>query len=152
MKPKAITALAIGAYLARKSLHLATYIFIGVMLALVIIIGLLAYNYTAWWWILALPLLVVCLVFFVLYWVVQRLISTIYRHPFSRDQRQALDEFTDKVRRLVETRSIPLPIFAIITIKDVLIHKDAKSIRKLIEDSSSLKDDLKKLESYFGHR
>lgn len=152
MKPKAITALAIGAYLARKSLRLTTYIFIAIVLTLVIIIGLLAYNYTVRWWIFALPLIAICLIFLVLYWIVNRLVSAIYRHPFSRDQRRALDEFTDKVRSLVESKSIPLPIFAIITIKDVLVHRDAKTIRKLIDDSLSLKDDLKKLESYFGNR
>lgn len=98
------------------------------------------------------PILPLGLFYMLFYWMVRRIATIIYRHPFSRDQRQALDDFTDKIRGLLDAKSTPLPIFALITLKDVLLHKDPRTIRKLIDDSASLKSDLRDLEKHFGER
>lgn len=152
MKPKVATARALSAYLTRQALTFATRLFIIIVLVLLLLIGLLAYNFTAWWWLLALPLVVLGLLYLLLYWVIRRLTSLIYRHPYSGAQRQALDGFTDKVRGLLDAKSTPLPIFVLITLKDVLLHKDPRTIRKLIDDSTHLKSDLRDLEKHFGER
>ncbi len=152
MNKKVAAARALGAHLTRQALRLATIFFVSIVAILLLVIGLLAYNFTAWWWVFAIPIIIACLIALVLHWLVRRLASLIYRHPFSRAQRQALNEFTDKVRSLIDAKNTPLPILAIITIKDVLIHKDPRTIRQLIDNSTSLKADLKDLEKHFGER
>lgn len=152
MKPKVATVRALGAHLARKSLRLVTTIVIIIAIVIILAAALLAYNYTAWWWLLALPLLPLGLAYAIFYWLVCRLAAIIYRHPFSANQRQALDDFTEKIRSLLDAKSTPIPIFALITIKDILLHKDARTIRKIIDDSSSLRSDLRDLEKHFRER
>jgi len=152
MKPKVATASAVATYIARKFLRLITIIFFAIIGLLVLGIWALAYYFSSWWWVFILPIIVVVLIFLTIRWIILRIISAIYRHPFTREQRTRLDSFNEKVTGLIESRSTPLPIFALITLRDIIRHRDATTIRKLIDDSTSLKSDFADLEKHFGER
>jgi len=152
MKPRVATARAITAFIARKSLSFATIIYVAIFTILIAIIWLLAYYLSAWWWLFALPLVFITLIAFALRLIVSFIIGKIYRHPFSRIQREKLEGFTKKITSLAEAKSTPLPFYAFITIWDIFRRRDATTIRKLIDDSQSLKSDYVALEKYFGER
>lgn len=149
-KPRVATAHAIAAYLARRSLALATLIYLVALAVLVAIIWSLAHYFNDWWWLFAIPLAFITLVAFALRLVLLLIITKIYRHPFNRVQREKLEEFTDKIASLAETSSTPLPFYAFITIWDIFRRRDATTVRKLIDNSRSLKGDYTALEKYFG--
>jgi len=152
MKPRVATARAITAYIAKKSLSFATIIYVVVFAIIFAIIWSLAHYFSVWWWLLAAPLVLVTIVAFAIRFVISFIISKIYRHPFSRTQREKLEEFTNKVTSLAEAKSTPLPFYAFITLWDIFRRRDATTIRKLIDDSRSLKSDYSTLEKYFGER
>lgn len=152
MKPKVATARAITSYIAKKSLFIATALYFIVLAVLVIIIWILAHYFSAWWWIFAIPLVIITLIALAIRFVVSFIIGKIYRHPFNRLQREKLEDFTQKIISLAEARATPLPFYAFITVWDIVRRRDATTIRKLIDDSRSLKSDYAALEKYFGDR
>lgn len=152
MKPKVATARALASYAGHRSLRFVTIAVVVILAIIFIVIGLLAYNFTTWWWLLAIPFAAAGLVFFGIRWVLQVIIRRLYRHPFSRAQREQLDAFASKVLGLIEARSTPLPFFALITLWDIIRRRDATTIRKLVNDSTSLKKDFTELEKQFQER
>ena len=152
MKPKIATTRALSAYLAIRSLKFVTIVATVIFVVLIAIIWMLAYYFSPWWWIFALPIVFLGFVFLVLRFIVSRIIGLIHRHPFTIEQRESLETFTSKITNIVEARATPLPIYAIVTIKDVIFHKDARTVRKLVDDTSSLKSDFSKLERHFGEQ
>ena len=152
MKPKLAAARALAAYAGRRSLRFATIVTVLVLVALLIGFGLLAYYFSPWWWLFAIPVVLLGIVFFALRWILLAIIRRLYRHPFSRSQREQLDSFAGKVLGLIEARSTPLPFFAFITLWDIIRRRDATTLRKLVNDSTSLKKDFSELEKQFQER
>lgn len=152
MNPKIATARAYVAYISRRLLRLVSLIFFGIVGLLLILVWALGYFFSAWWWALATPIVLLVLLFVVLRLVLNHIITKIYRHPLTRDQRTQLEAFSAKFNRLVESSSTPLVVFALITIKDLFLRRDASTIRQLAGDTASLKSDIAELESHFGDR
>lgn len=152
MKPKIATARALAAYTATKSVRLITIVFGCILAVLAAIVLALVYFYSNWWLILLLPLVVIGLLFLLLRFIVLRIVRLIYRHPFNHDQRKKLNAFSQKIITLLEARSTPPIFFAIVTVKDILLHRDVTTLRALISDSISLKADFAELEKHFGKR
>ncbi len=149
MNARLTTISAIVAFVALKMVRFTTYIGVAVVLVLIIATALAAFKVSAWFWLLLLPLLLFFAVGMLLRKFIVFIIAKIYRHPFTREQRLVLDSFTTKVIGLTEVRSTPLPIFALITIKDLLLHRDATFLKKIVTDTGSLRDDLRKIETLF---
>ncbi len=152
MKPKIAATRALIAYTALQALRLVTTVAILTIILLFAILWALAYYLSPWWWIFLLPLGAIFVAGVVLRLIIMRTIHLIHRHPFTEPQRQALEDFTGKIARLAEFKDTPLPIYALITLRDIIRHQDAKTLRETIEDSASLKDDFVSLEKYFGER
>ncbi len=152
MKPKVATARAVVAYVGQKSLRFASLIIAAILLILFIVTALLAINVSPWWWLLLVPLAIIGVVVVAARWILTKIIGKIYRHPYSRQQREQLDSFNDKIQRLIEARATPLPLFAFITLWDIIRRRDATTLRSLLEDSSSLRSDFRELEKHFGER
>lgn len=150
MQPKVITARAIAAYAGRRSLYTVTMIVVTALAVSLAGTALLAYYFSPWWWVMAAPFIIIGAIFFVLRWIINQLLAKIYRHPFSRDQRIKLDEFAGKVMAVVEAKSTPPIVFGLITLWDIFRRRDATTLRKLINDSASLKSDFRELEKLFS--
>ncbi len=143
---------ALVAYTALRALRLITLVALLCGIVLFAIIWALAYYLSPWWWVFLLPLVVAIIVCVIIRLVIVKTIHLIHRHPFTESQRQALEGFTDKIARLAEFKDTPLPIYAFITLRDIVRHRDATTLRSAIEDSTSLKDDFSRLQTYFGGR
>lgn len=152
MKPKVATARALAAYTAARSIRLITLAFSIITIILLLVAFLLTYYISAWWLLLLIPILFFGLVFLIIRFIVNRIVRLIYRHPFNHDQRKKLEAFTQKIIGLLEARSTPPFFFAIMTVKDILIRRDATTLRSLISDSISLKSNFADLEKHFGER
>ena len=146
---KLIVARALSAYVARRMVFVATIVAVGVFAAVIAACMLLSYFFSAWWWLLALPFALLLALFFIIRLIVAFIIGRIHSEKLSDVQRQALEKFTDKIQRLLEARATPLPIFALITMKDLVLYRDIKTVRELINDTSGLKKDYEALERMF---
>ena len=146
---KLTVARALSAYVARRMMFVATIVALGGFAAAIVACGLLSYFFSAWWWLLALPFAFLLATFFIVRLIVAFVIGRIHSEKLSDEQHQALEEFTDKIQRLLEARATPLPIFALITMKDLVLYRDIKTIRELINDTSGLKNDYEALERMF---
>lgn len=152
MKPKVATMHALTAYTALRALHLATMVTVFIIIGLFACIWALAYYLSPWWWIFLLPLSTIIIAVIILHRIITRTIHLIHRHPFTEPQRQALEDFTSKIADLTEFRDTPLPVYALITLRDIVRHQDAKTLRETIEDSTELDNDFLALEKHFGER
>ena len=152
MNTKLATARALTAYVSRRALNFVTaaaWICVGL---LCLGVWALAHFSRSWWWLFLIPLAIGMSIFMLLRMMVSRLIQGVHRHPFTSLQKAQFKQFTDKVMGLVEAKSTPLPFFALITLKDLVRHRDASTLRSLISDSKNLKNDFADLERHFGER
>lgn len=152
MKPKAAAMGAIVAYVTGQALRIVTITFVLIMALVFAGVWALAYYVSEWWWLLLLPLLVIVLLFLLFRLTVKRIAGLIHRHPFTTEQREQLETFTSKVWGLTEARTTSLPMYALITLRDIIRDRDATTLRKMAKDSGSLKDDFAELEKKFGER
>lgn len=152
MKPRVRATRALAAYTASRSLRLVSLIALAVFVVLLGLIWLLAAQVSSWWWVMLIPVLIIGAIVLIIRFIVRRIIRAVYPDPLSKPQRESLDHLTEKVTRLAATRSTPLPVLALLTLKDIVVHRDATTIRGLFNDSRALAGDLRELESQFKER
>lgn len=143
---------ALTAYVGGEALRFVTILFVSISLVLLIGTILLTYYFSNWWLLLLVPGLVALAIFALVRFVLLRILRTIHRHPFSTVQKKQLASFSSKLTRLAEARATPLPVYAIITLWDIIRHRDARTMRELIDDSRSLRSDFAELEKQFSSR
>jgi membrane protein implicated in regulation of membrane protease activity len=146
---KVTVARALTARIARRFVKIGDIIMAASTLVLLVIVGALAYFFSPWWWLLLLPILLVVGIFLIVRLIVAVIISRVQVGKLTTEQRKALDDFTDKIQQIIEARATPLPIVAIICIKDILFHRDVTTIKKTISDSVGLRRDYQNLEKLF---
>lgn len=147
--PRLTAARALTAHIARRFIKLITIVALSIFLAIFVLCALLSYFFSDWWWLLLIPFAVLLVLFLVLRMVLQFIIGKIHTQDLSRVQQQALDEFTDKLERLLEARGTPPFLFVLITLKDLLVHRDITTIRSVISDTTTLKRDYANIEQLF---
>lgn len=152
MKPKIAAMQALIAYTALRALRLATLISLLLAVLLLTLLWTLSYYLSPWWWLFALPLLVVVIAGLVLRLIIMRTIHLIHRHPFTEPQRQALESFTDKLVHAAQQTGTPMSHYIFSTLRDMVRHQDIKTVRDMMQDSSDLRQEFTVLEKYFGER
>lgn len=152
MDSKVRATRALAAYTATRALRFVNKIFIIVFVALTGLIGLLAIQLSNAWWLLLIPVLIVSAIVVVLRFIVRRVIHSVYPDPLSQAQRRSLDTVTDKIADIAEAQSTPPWMLALITLKDIIVHRDVSTIRKLIDDSKSISGDITELDKQFKER
>jgi ABC-type multidrug transport system fused ATPase/permease subunit len=141
---------ALTARFARRFIRLADLIVGTVAIVLVAGVWALAYFFSAWWWLLILPVLFLLGLYVIVRLIVAVVISQVHVGQLSKEQRTALDDFIDKVQQVLEARATPLPIIALICIKDIVVHRDLKTVRKIISETTGLRRDYQALEKLFN--
>lgn len=142
-------ARALTAHIANRIIRLATMIATCIVLVVLITCGLLAYHFTAWWWLLVVPFLALFVVFLVVRVVLLVIVRRIHAERPTTDQKKAMDRFSEKIVQLIEARGTPPIFFVLVSIKDLLVHCDLTTIKKLITDTASLRHDYQQLERLF---
>ena len=146
MKPKINVLRAVTASVAWRALLIATII-VGVALALLFsAIWALAYFTGEWWWLLLIVYVPLLLGAVAIFTAGRLLIKKLYSQQLSREQKVLLNNFTDKIQRLLETRGIGWPLFALLNVKDIVFHRELRTTKNLVSDTTGLKRDFAELE------
>ena len=146
MKPKINVLRAVTASVAWRALLIATII-VGVALALLFsAIWALAYFASEWWWLLLIVYVPLLLGAVAIFTAGRLLIKKLYSQQLSREQKVLLNNFTDKIQRLLETRGIGWPLFALLIVKDIVFHRELRTTKNLVSDTTGLKRDFAELE------
>ena len=146
MKPKINVLRAVTASVAWRALLIATII-VGVALALLFsAIWALAYFTGEWWWLLLIVYVPLLLGAVAIFTTGRFLIQKLYSQQLSREQKVLLNNFTDKIQRLLETRGIGWPLFALLNVKDIVFHRELRTTKNLVSDTTGLKRDFAELE------
>ena len=102
MKPKINVLRAVTASVAWRALLIATII-VGVALALLFsAIWALAYFTSEWWWLLLIVYVPLLLGAVAIFTTGRFLIKKLYSQQLSREQKVLLNNFTDKIQRLLK--------------------------------------------------
>jgi len=142
-------ARALTARFARRFVRLADILVAVITIILVAGVWALTYFFSAWWWLLVLPLLFLLGLYVIVRLIVAVIISHVHVGQLSKGQRTALDDFIDKVQQAIEARATPLPLIALICIKDIVVHRDLTTVRKIISETAGLRRDYQDLEKLF---
>ncbi len=149
MKSSLLAIRSIGAALANRLFY--------PMLAMgcagtIIVVALIAWLATVneWWWLLAVPvLIVVCVGIGVL--TVTKLVIKSVTPPQSTVQKKASRQFVDKLLRLSETAQTPKFILFFRVIRDVAAPTENGFIGTLSHDTASLRRDFTELRELFAN-
>lgn len=150
MQAKVDVIRALASTVAKRALLVISVV--GAVISILLLIGIwaLAHYLSAWWWLLLfiyIPWLVIALVVF----SIARLIAhKIYPRPLSDRQKRLLKDFADKIQRLLESRGMGWWVFAFLCFKDLLFYRDLRTLKELIADTASLKNDFEELEWNFS--
>lgn len=109
-------------------------------------IGLLVYFFGSWWWLLLVLYLLLLVVAMGIYIVTRFIIWRMYPHRLTREQTKHLQEFSDKIIRLLETRGLGWWWFTAVCLGDVLLYRELRMLKSLLSDAVSLKSAYLELE------
>lgn len=146
IKPKINVLLALSALIARKAVLLFLVIDSVVLTLTFIGICLLAYFFSPWWWLLLVIYIPLFIASAVVYLTIAFIAARLYPAPLVRKHRQHLQEFINKLQRLLETRGISWWQFAAVCVRDLLFYRELRTLKGLLADTASLKGDFTELE------
>lgn len=149
MKRSITPARAVTAIFMRRILKIATIAAAAAMGVVILIAGTLAYFFSGWWWLIVLPFGILFGLFVLARVVALLIVNAIYSHKLSSTQKDRVNEFIDKIQATLEARATPLPLIALICIKDILIHRDIVTLKKIVQDTANLRSDYTELEKLF---
>jgi hypothetical protein len=109
-------------------------------------ICLLVYFFSPWWWLLLTIFIPLFIASGIIYLLAVFIASRLYPAPLSREQRQHLQEFTDKILRLLETKGMGWWWFAVLCVCDLLLYRELRTLKEILSDTTSLKQDFLNLE------
>lgn len=147
--PRLTAARALTAHIAKRFVRIATLTALGVFGLVFVLCGVLAYFFTGWWWLLLVPFAFLLGIFFIIRFVATLLVRRIHADALRPDQKQALDDLTGKLERLIEARGTPPIFFVFVSIKDLVLYRDITTLKGIVQDSTTLKRDYEALEKLF---
>jgi len=142
--PRALTALV-----ARRAIRFATLIAMIFTVVGIVIAAVLVYFFTAWWWLLAILFIMLFGAFLLVRLICMGIVRIIHPNNLTLEQTQAMNKFVDKIQEIIEAKSTPFFFIALICIKDILFHRDIVTIKKLIANTISLKNEYTEIEKLF---
>lgn len=149
MQAKLDVIRALTATVAKRALLFITIIVVMVSVLLLICIWALASYLSGWWWLLLFIYLPWVLIATIALSAARFIAHKLYPAPLTSKQQNLLKSFADKIQRLLETRGMGWWMFALLSAKDLLFHRDLVTMKELIADTTSLKNDFDELERNF---
>lgn len=147
MQSKVEVMRALCYIVARRVLVVVALIILIISILLLLGIWSLAYYFSAWWWLLLFIYTPLVAAAFFVYVIASFIVRKIYPRPIRDNQRRLLENFVGKIQRLLEVRGIGWWVFALQSLKDLLLYRDLKTLKELIVDTTSLKKDFSELEA-----
>ena len=146
IKSKIDVLRAVMAAVSQRALMLTAILGGALFVIALLLIWALAYFTSEWWWLLLIVYVPLLLGAVAIFTTGRFLIQKLYSQQLSREQKVLLNNFTDKIQRLLETRGIGWPLFALLNVKDIVFHRELRTTKKLVSDTTGLKRDFAELE------
>ena len=147
MNSKVHTLRALTHIVAQRSLKTAAVILAVSLLATLAITWVLAYFLSAWWWLLLLVIIPLALIGSLLLLFALFLAIQIYPYQLLPAQKQLLDDFVDKIQKLIESAGMSWQWFTLLCVKDLILYRDMRTLKEYATDSAGLKRDFAELEA-----
>ena len=144
-----ITLHALGVFIGRKFLRIAAGIALVILGLLVVGVWLLASHFSAWWWILLLPMLVIGVAIFILYSLLRFFLLRAYPAQFSREQTEKLTQFVNKLTSINDARTTSPFTLVATSIWELIRYRELRTVRAVINNSSTLSADFERLTHFF---
>ena len=148
MKPNITAIRAITAEFVGQFVRPFFWVALGILACLVIITILLAINISPWWWLLAIPVVMLGIVGTVI-WLIVRFILSRLSPRLTTEQRTATKGFVTKLQFTKDTIQTPYPLIIFYVIRDIILRRDRGFISEVTEHSRTLKPDFEKLKGLF---
>lgn len=140
---------ALSRYYLSRVMRIATFVVLSIALCMGLGVWALAHFFSPWWWLLAIPVVALLIVFLIIRCLIMLVARVIYPDNVSRTQAQGITDFIDKINRLLELKHINPTIIAFASLKDFIFYRELRTLRSFIDDSTSLARDFKKLNDQF---
>lgn len=139
---------AIGSEFLRRKYRAVLVVFV---IAALIALGLVAWlvSISAWWWLLAVPVIIGVLIGIVIAAVMKVLIR-IAIPTMTKVQKNGVKDFVDKLERVAENIQTPPFMILFRIVRDTIRPRDKTFIQSVAEDSSSLRSDFLALQKLFN--
>lgn len=121
---------------------------LGIIGGLLIVVAILAFTVSQWWWLLALPIVLLGLVGVVV-WLIVRFIATQLSPKLNPQQKVATKKFVTKIHYVTETVQTPYPLIMFRIIKDIITRTDEGFIQEVTQQSTTLRPDFEELRKLF---
>lgn len=138
---------AIGSEFAGRKLKLILLIF-GILALIALIGAIWLTTLSAWWWLLAVPVIIV-VVLGILAGLVASLLVTMLRPSLTKPQKAGVKKFVDKLERVAETIQTPMFILVFRVVRDSVRPGGTTFIQSTAEDSTTLHKDFLELQRDF---
>lgn len=147
MKSEIAVARALGAVFVQRMLGLFTVVGLTVSALLLLIVWALATWLSSWWWLLLIIILPLIAIFLFVRLVASFIAKRIYPQRINKSQKASLGGFVDTVQGLLEARVMGWPLFVLISVKDLVLHRELRSLKKLISDTAGLRQEFNNLKN-----
>lgn len=137
---------AVMASVGQRALMFAAILGGALFAIVLLLIWALAHFASEWWWLLLIIYIPLLLIGLIIWLLARFIVRRLYPRRLSVEQKQLLSSFTDKIQHLLETRGMGWPAFALLNVKDLLFHRELRTTKNLIADTTSLKRDFAELE------
>lgn len=141
---------ALGALFLIRALRPIAILVVILLAAAYILVIMLSLSFGSWW-LLSLLLLVpvtsaLALVAFGLWYFTQRILP----RKLTKQEREQLNGFTDKLFGVAEKTRTPYPIILVLIAKDVLRGRESSFLSSMIGDSRSLLKEFSSIQRMFS--
>lgn len=106
-------------------------------------------THTEWWYILLIVLIPATILLVILWTVSRFILSALMPRKLSKEQRQQLFAFTNKLATTIETIRTPLPLIGLLILKDAIRKRENDLLRDTIQNTRTLKSDFNELRKIF---
>jgi hypothetical protein len=121
---------------------------VGIAGGLLVIISILAFTVSQWWWLLAIPVILLGLMGIVI-WLIIRFIAGQLSPRLNAEQKAATIKFVTKIHYVTETVRTPYPLILFRIATDIITRTDAGLIQEVTEQSTTLRPDFDALRKLF---
>jgi hypothetical protein len=143
-------AKVVGAVLAKKALNVANLIWWLVSGAVLVLTWLLSSQISSWFWLLLILIIPIMLITGIPLLMGNRVVKRISPIKPTKEVKNAVNNFTGSVIKVAALRGTSWPLFMAGIVKDVVVHKDVRSVQSLMETATELKNEYTTLASEIG--
>lgn len=111
--------------------------------------GVIAYHFSPWWLLLAIPILSIATVFMLICVFIRYIGLRVYATRLTKQESADIKAFIDKLSSVIEVHHLHPTMVALASIKDLVLYRELRTIKTIIENSKTLSSDYRELESKF---